>query len=138
MSEKIDKNEAELLEAMAVDDDVVEYKAVSGEPLKEGVKKTSKEAVIEAIRQVYDPEIPINVFDMGLIYDIKQFENGDVHIDMTLTAPGCPVAGILPQQVADAVAGVEGVGIVNVQVVWEPQWTIEKMTDEGRAMVDLF
>ncbi|MBP5615580.1 MAG: DUF59 domain-containing protein, partial [Alphaproteobacteria bacterium] len=65
-------------------------------------------------------------------------ENGDVLIDMTLTAPGCPVAGILPQQVADAVSLLNDTGQVEVKIVWEPQWSIEKMTDEGRAMVDLF
>ena len=97
-----------------------------------------KEEIVEAIRTVYDPEIPINVYDMGLIYDIRQIENGNVFIDMTLTAPGCPVAGILPGQVAEAAAAVEGVGAVEVKVVWEPLWSIERMTDEAKAMMDLF
>ncbi len=96
------------------------------------------QTIIDAIRQVYDPEIPINVYDMGLIYHIDIHENGNIFIDMSLTAPGCPVAGILPQQVADAVAALSGVGEVEVKVVWEPQWTIERMTDEGKAMLDLF
>ena len=75
---------------------------------------------------------------MGLIYHIDIQENGDIFIDMSLTAPGCPVAGVLPAQVAQAVADVEGVGVTTVKVVWEPQWTIERMTEEGRAMIDLF
>ena len=75
---------------------------------------------------------------MGLIYDIRQQENGDVDIDMTLTAPGCPVAGVLPQQVADAAALVEGVGRVEVRVVWEPAWSLERLSDDARAMMDMF
>lgn len=137
MTEEINENENQLLEAL-VQQDAPEYKATAGKALDANVQKATIEAIIEAIRQVYDPEIPINVYDMGLIYDIKQQENGDVFIDMSLTAPGCPVAGILPGQVADAVAQVEGVGLVEVKVVWEPQWTIERMTEEGRAMIDLF
>lgn len=137
MTEEINQNEDQLLEAL-VRQDETEYKATAGTALAHGAQKATKEDIIKAIREVYDPEIPINVYDMGLIYDIKQQENGDVFIDMSLTAPGCPVAGILPGQVADAVAQVEGVGLVEVKVVWEPQWTIERMTEEGRAMIDLF
>jgi len=137
MAEEINENEAQLLEAMSVDD-APEYKASAGTPLQDGQKHASKEEIVEAIRTVYDPEIPINVYDMGLIYDIRQIENGNVFIDMTLTAPGCPVAGILPGQVAEAVAAVEGVGAVEVKVVWEPLWSIERMTDEAKAMMDLF
>lgn len=138
MSEEISENEAQLLDAMSVPEQMPEYKAVAGTSLKEGEKHASKEEIIEAIRTVYDPEIPINVYDMGLIYDIRQVENGDVFIDMTLTAPGCPVAGILPGQVAEAAAAVCGVGVVEVKVVWEPLWSIERMTDEAKAMIDLF
>lgn len=138
MSENINENEAQLLEAMSVSDDKKEYKAIAGTPLQNGAKTASKTEIIEAIRLVYDPEIPINVYDMGLIYDIKQTENGDVFVDMTLTAPGCPVAGILPTQVAEAIASVEGVGMVEVKVVWEPVWTVDRMTEEAKAMIDLF
>jgi len=138
MSENINENEAQLLEAMSVSDDKKEYKAIAGTPLQNGATTASKTEIIEAIRLVYDPEIPINVYDMGLIYDIKQTENGDVFVDMTLTAPGCPVAGILPTQVAEAIASVEGVGMVEVKVVWEPVWTVDRMTEEAKAMIDLF
>lgn len=137
MAEEINENEAQLLEAMSVDD-MPEYKASAGVPLQDGQKHASKEEIVEAIRTVYDPEIPINVYDMGLIYDIRQIENGNVFIDMTLTAPGCPVAGILPGQVAEAIAALDGVGVVEVKVVWEPLWSIERMTDEAKAMMDLF
>ena len=74
---------------------------------------------------------------MGLIYKINQDDNGNIHIDMSLTAPGCPVAGILPQQVADAVAGVSGVGCVEVEIVWEPAWSLERLSDEARMMLEM-
>lgn len=138
MTDEENENEAQLLEAMVQEKENAEYKATAGEPLKKGQGKASLETIIEAIRQVYDPEIPINVYDMGLIYHIDIQENGDIFIDMSLTAPGCPVAGVLPAQVAQAVADVEGAGVTTVKVVWEPQWTIERMTEEGRAMIDLF
>ena len=138
MTNEINENEATLLEAMTRADAQTEFKAVAGKALENVQKIASKEEIVEAIRQVYDPEIPVNVYDMGLIYDIEIEKNGNVFIDMTLTAPGCPVAGVLPQQVADAVAMLENIGIVEVKIVWEPQWTIERMTEEGRAMVDLF
>ena len=138
MAEEINENEAQLLNAMSVPEDTPEYKANAGSPLKNGEPLASKQAIIEAIRTVYDPEIPVNIYDMGLIYDIRQQENGDVFIEMTLTAPGCPVAGILPAQVAEAVALTNGVGMVEVKVVWEPLWTLDRMTDEAKAMIDLF
>ena len=138
MTDKQDENEKQLLEAMVAQEPTTEYKATAGESLPKNHPYATKEEIIEAVRQVYDPEIPINVYDMGLIYEIKQQTNGDVLIDMSLTAPGCPVAGVLPQQVADAVAALENVGQVEVKIVWEPQWSIERMTEEGRAMIDLF
>lgn len=138
MTDEISENEAQLLEAMSAQEQTPEYKATAGAPLVAPQAKADLQAIIEAIRQVYDPEIPINVYDMGLIYHIDTKENGDVFIDMSLTAPGCPVAGILPKQVADAVAALSSVGVVQVTVVWEPQWTIDRMTEEGKAMFDLF
>ena len=129
------QNEEQLLEAMT---GATDYRVTVGSLLDPKTPKATKEEIIEAIRSVYDPEIPVNVYDMGLIYDIKLIDNGNIHIDMTLTAPGCPVAGILPQQVAEAVAALKGAGEVTVQIVWEPLWTIERMTDEGRALIDLF
>lgn len=129
------QNEEQLLEAMAKSAD---YRITLGTPLKENSKKTTIGEIIEAIRGVYDPEIPVNVYDMGLIYDIDIKENGNIHIDMTLTAPGCPVADILPREVAEAVSTLEGAGETTVQIVWEPLWTIDRMTEEGRALVDLF
>jgi len=96
------------------------------------------EAIIAAMRTVYDPEIPVNIFDLGLVYGIDIGADGNVSIDMTLTAPACPVAGIMPQQIAEAVAGVEGVGTVEIRLVWEPPWTRDRMTDEAKLALDLF
>ncbi len=138
MTDNIDENEATLLEAMSIEDQPLDFKALSGKSLANAKDLATKEQIINAIREVSDPEIPINVYDMGLIYNIDQKENGDVFIDMTLTAPACPVAGVLPQEVANAVSQLEGVGVVEVKLVWEPQWTIDRLTDEAKAMLDIF
>lgn len=135
----IDENEAQLLAAMSIDeeDELPVYKAYAGKELSNTEKKAKLFDVVEAIKTVFDPEIPINVYDLGLIYKIDQKDNGDLHIDMSLTAPACPVAGVLPQQVADAAAGVDGVGAVEVEVVWEPVWTMERLSDEARMMLEM-
>jgi len=89
-------------------------------------------AVVEACRSVHDPEIPVNIYDLGLIYRIDIDGEGNIEIDMTLTAPGCPVAGEMPGWVADAVEPLPGVKTVNVQLVWEPPWGMEMLSDEAR------
>lgn len=88
--------------------------------------------VVEACRSVYDPEIPVNIFDLGLVYTIEIREDGDVDIAMTLTAPGCPVAGEMPGWVMEAVGAVPGVRQANVELVWDPQWGMDMMSDEAR------
>ena len=113
-------------------------KARAGAALADGVAVASESAVIDAMREVYDPEIPVNIFELGLIYDYKIDSAGAVEIQMTLTAPGCPVAGILPGQVAEAVAGVEGVGEVTVELVWDPPWEASKMSDAAKVELDMF
>ncbi|MCR9148895.1 MAG: SUF system Fe-S cluster assembly protein [Rhodobacteraceae bacterium] len=90
------------------------------------------EAVVEACRSVYDPEIPVNIYDLGLVYTIEIDAEGAVDIVMTLTAPGCPVAGEMPGWVADAVSAVPGVRQVDVDMTFEPQWGMEMMSDEAR------
>jgi FeS assembly SUF system protein len=96
-----------------------------------------RESVVAALRTVHDPEIPVNIYDLGLIYRIEMAENGDVGIDMTLTAPACPVAGAMPKMVEEAVSGVPGVGAVRVELVWDPPWTQDKMTDEARLQLGM-
>ncbi len=90
------------------------------------------EMICDACRSVHDPEIPVNIFDLGLIYSIRISEDNQVDIDMSLTAPGCPVAGEMPGWVADAVEPLPGVKTVDVQLVWEPPWGMEMLSDEAR------
>ncbi len=90
------------------------------------------EQVVEACRTVYDPEIPVNIYELGLIYTIDINEANEVAIKMSLTAPGCPVAGEMPGWVADAVEPIAGVKQVDVALVWEPPWGMDMMSDEAR------
>lgn len=113
-------------------------KARAGSPLAEGVAVTSESAVIDAMREVYDPEIPVNIFELGLIYDYKLSPEGNVDIQMTLTAPGCPVAGILPGHLARTVSEAEGVGEVIVELVWDPPWDMSMMSEAARVELDMF
>jgi len=87
---------------------------------------------VEAVRSVYDPEIPVNIYDLGLIYTIAISDENEVYVTMTLTAPGCPVAGEMPGWVQEAIMGVAGVKTVDVALVWEPPWGMEMMSDEAR------
>ena len=130
--------EAGLLEAMTQPLPDTDYKATAGEPLSAEAEKAPREAIIAALKTVSDPEIMVNIWDLGLVYDIRQAENGDVEIDMTVTAPTCPVAGVLPAQAAEAVAAVDGVGVVTVKLVWEPEWTFERMSDDAKMMFEVF
>ena len=94
--------------------------------------------LVAALKTVYDPEIPVNLYDLGLIYDITIASNGDVGITMTLTAPACPVAGELPGQVAQRVAQVEGAGLVAVTLTWDPPWDMSKMSEDARLALGIF
>lgn len=85
--------------------------------------------IVAALKTVYDPEIPVNIYDLGLIYNLDVSDRGKVAVAMTLTAPACPVAGILPKQVETAVKAVEGAKQVSVELVWNPPWSQERMTD---------
>jgi FeS assembly SUF system protein len=111
--------------------------ARAGAPLEPGVPAASWEAVADALRTVYDPEIPVNIFDLGLIYNLEIAPDGKVAVEMTLTAPACPVAGSLPGRVADAVAKVPGAGEVEVKLVWDPPWTPERMSEDARMVLDI-
>jgi len=97
-----------------------------------------EERVLAALRSVYDPEIPVNIYDLGLIYDLKIDPSGLVSIRMTLTSPACPVAGSLPGEVQSRVQAVSGVTAVNVALVWEPPWSMSRMSDEARLAAGLF
>ena len=88
--------------------------------------------IVNACKQVFDPEIPVNIYDLGLIYTIEIDDQGQTLILMSLTAPGCPVAGEMPGWVSEAVEPVQGVKSVKVEIVWEPQWGMDMMSDEAR------
>ncbi|ETA52160.1 SUF system Fe-S cluster assembly protein [Ponticoccus alexandrii] len=88
--------------------------------------------VVEACRSVYDPEIPVNIYDLGLVYTVDINPESDVKIIMTLTAPGCPVAGEMPGWIVDAIEPIGGVKSVDVELVWDPPWGMDMMSDEAR------
>lgn len=139
--EDISLHEAQLLEAMTGEElstPLTDYVAHAGEPLPCGLPHVTRDQVIEALKTVSDPEIMINIWDMGLIYDLQIRANADVYIEMTVTAPTCPVAGILPGQAAEAVAALEGAGEVTVKLVWEPAWSFERLSDDAKMMFEMF
>jgi FeS assembly SUF system protein len=96
-----------------------------------------KKQVIDMIRTCYDPEIPVNIYELGLIYDVHIDDDANVHIRMTLTSPACPVAGSLPKEVERKVEHVEGVGDVKVDIVWDPPWHPDLMSEEARLELGL-
>ncbi len=97
-----------------------------------------RERVIEALQTVHDPEIPVNIYELGLIYRLDIAEDGRVAIDMTLTAPNCPVADLIPEQVMEAVQDVDGVKVADVQLVWEPIWDPSRMSEEAKLALGIF
>jgi len=96
-----------------------------------------KPRVVEVLRTIHDPEIPVNIYDLGLIYAIEVYDPGRVRILMTLTTPNCPVAGSFPAQVAAAVRALPEVSDCEVEIVWEPPWSIERMSTENRLQAGL-
>ena len=110
----------------------------AGAPKSPAIPAATEDEVIAAVRRVFDPEIPVNIVDLGLIYGLDIATTGDVAVRMTLTAPACPVAGALPQEVADAIAGVPGTGTVEVVLVWEPPWDMDRMSEDARLALNLW
>jgi len=107
-------------------------------PDGETTPKPTEDAVIAAIAEVYDPEIPVNIFELGLIYVVDIQDDGQAKVEMTLTAPGCPSAQELPVQVRDQVMTVPGVPECDVEVVWEPAWAPRRMSEEARLQLNMF
>jgi len=97
----------------------------------------TKEQVMEALRQCYDPEIPVNIVDLGLIYEVQNDEEGNVRVKMTLTSQGCPAAMSIPDQVKSRIAAIEEVRDVNVEIVWEPAWNPSLISENGRKQLGL-
>lgn len=100
--------------------------------------KVTEVALIDAISGVYDPEIPVNIYELGLIYAIDIHEDGRVKVEMTLTAPACPSAQELPEQVRDAVMSVPGVTGAEVETVWDPPWDPSRMSEEARLQLNMY
>ena len=96
-----------------------------------------KSKVIEEIKKIYDPEIPVNIYELGLIYKIEVNEKNKIDIDMTLTSPNCPVAESLPKEVKENIMKVEGVSDVNLNLVWEPPWDKDKMSEAAKLELNL-
>jgi len=94
--------------------------------------------IVAALKTVFDPEIPADIYELGLIYKVDIKDDRSVDVDMTLTTPNCPAAGELPTMVENAIASVPGVGVVNINLVWEPAWTPDRMTDEARLVLNMW
>ena len=106
--------------------------------VKPPAPKVNEDAVIAAISTVYDPEIPVDIYQLGLIYAIEIADDGKVKVEMTLTTPACPSAQELPGQVEEAVSAVEGVSDVDVEVVWDPPWDQSRMSEDARLALNMF
>ena len=116
----------------------IETTAVPGSTLTQEELDQLTDKMIEAIKTVYDPEIPVDIYELGLIYKIDVDDDRNIDVDMTLTAPGCPVAGEMPIWVENAIASVDGIGEVKVQVVFDPPWDMSRMSDEARIALNMF
>jgi FeS assembly SUF system protein len=114
------------------------YQPGTWTPQGETEGKPGEDALIAACSTVYDPEIPVNIYELGLVYAIDIEDSGKVKVEMTLTAPGCPSAQELPEQVRDAILAVPGVSACEVEVVWDPPWDPSRMTDEARLALNMF
>ena len=109
---------------------------MSDSPQDKPAGTVTEEQVVAALRTVYDPEIPVSIYDLGMIYGIE-IENSAVHVRMTLTTPACPVAGILPMQVEACVKALEGVSEAKVELVWDPPWTPDKMSEAAKLNLNM-
>ena len=96
------------------------------------------DGIVDVIKTVYDPEIPVNIYEMGLIYDIKVEPSGEADIKMTLTSPNCPAAGTMPENVGKIVSELEGLSSIRVELLWEPKWNQDMMTEEAKLALDIF
>lgn len=127
MSEEANMNE------VPVEDADLKVSAIPSEELA-----ALTDDIVAAMKSVYDPEIPVDIYELGLIYKVDVSDDRDIAILMTLTAPGCPVAGTMPEMVADAVRSVDGVGDVNVTLTFDPPWDQSLMSDEARLALNMY
>ena len=122
----------------AVVDDTVRDMEAEPPSIEVPVGHPKLPGIVAALKGVFDPEIPVNIYELGLIYKIEIDEANNVAVKMTLTAPGCPVAGEMPDQVRDAVAAVDGLGDVDVELVWEPGWNPGLMAETAKLQLGMF
>lgn len=118
---------------ITVNPDAGQTSAIPPEELKDIGDK-----IIAALKTVYDPEIPVDIYELGLIYKVDVADNRDITVDMTLTAPSCPVAGEMPNMVKSAIEGVPGLGEVKVNMVFEPPWTPDRMSEEAKLELNMY
>ena len=119
-------------------DDAASIDGQTTTPLSQAELDAITDQLIDKLKTVYDPEIPVDIYELGLIYKVDVSDQKDVVIDMTLTAPGCPVAGEMPGWVENAVSLVPGVGNVTVNMVFDPPWDQSRMSDEARVALDMW
>ena len=112
--------------------------ATAGKKNDINCKKIGESEIIECLKTIHDPELPVNIYDLGLIYEIKLIEKNDLKIKMSLTAPGCPVAGEIPAQIANTLAKIPNIGLIEVELVWEPAWTKDRMSEDAKLALDIY
>ena len=111
--------------------------ATAGKKNDSPVRLIDKNEIVASLKTIHDPELPVNIYDLGLIYDINISKGNNVFIKMSLTSPGCPVAGELPKQVADELTKIKNIGLIEVELVWDPPWTKERMSEDAKLALDI-
>ena len=101
-------------------------------------KTINKEEIINRIKTVKDPEIPVNLYDLGLIYNIEIDDKNNINIDMTLTNPNCPVAGSMPESVGKSIESIKNINSINIKLVWQPKWTKDLMSEDAKLALDIY
>ena len=112
--------------------------ATAGKKNNRSTRFIDKSEIVESLKTIHDPELPVNIYDLGLIYDIRLIDKNDLKIKMSLTAPGCPVAGEMPGQVANTLAKIPNIGLIEVELVWEPAWTKDRMSEDAKLALDIY
>ncbi|MBN8584384.1 MAG: SUF system Fe-S cluster assembly protein [Ignavibacteria bacterium] len=133
-----DKTEEKITQQEITEQDTVSAPEIKDSAESNTDKAELNNAVVEALKSVYDPEIPVNIYELGLIYSVNIDDGGKVVIEMTLTSPACPVAGTLPPEVEGKVRSIPGVTDCVVKVVWDPPWGMHMMSEEAKLQLNLF
>ena len=128
-------NKIKISDDLLPDDKSVYFK--SFDKVNEG-KIVKEEEIINKIKTVFDPEIPVNIYDLGLIYSLDNDKNNNIAIKMTLTTPNCPVAGSMPKTVGEALSDIPGISSIRVEFIWEPKWNKDMMSEDAKLALDMF